>query len=94
MSDIDKQATGDAAEDALSACEDVLALACALHGLFGERAEQTRFVIAIHLLATVAQRSRLPVEFVLEQVAKRLPGAMAAAEGDEHEAIHRGSVPS
>ena len=94
MSDIDKKATGDAAEAALSVCENVLDAVCSANGLIGERAEQTQFVIAIHLLATVAQRLRLPVDFVLEQVTKRLPGAMAAAEGDEHEAIHHGSVPS
>ena len=94
MTDEDKKKAGGASEDALRACDQILDHICDAYGVAGTKADQLKFVVAIYLLGTVAQRAGLTKEYALEQVAKMLPGAMDASEADEHEDIHRGSVPS
>lgn len=94
ITDDDRQRMGDCGEAGLRALEEILDTVVEAHGFVGVAAAQMRFVIAIHLLGTVAQRSRLTKEYALAQVAEKLPRAMDAAEGDEHLDIHRGGVPS
>lgn len=86
--------TEDAAEDALRAVLATVDDACARHGMAGVTAAQFKFVVAIHTLATVAQRAGLTKEYVASRVGVMLPRAMDAAEGDQHIDLHRGSVPS
>lgn len=86
--------TEDNAEALLRALIDAADEACLRFDLADVEAHQLKFVAAIYLVGTVAQRTGLSKEYAASRVAEILPRAMDASEGDQHIDIHRGGVPS